>query len=94
VAAWVEVALLRRAAVPLVGRLRPGGGTLGRVAAAGAGAAVVALGARVVVADLATLPAAVLALGATGATYLALTTALRVPEATALVGTLRRRLGR
>ena len=45
-AAWVELALLRRAVARAVGPVRLGGGQLARVVAAGAAAAAAALGAR------------------------------------------------
>ena len=94
-AAWVELGLLRRRLRPLVVTIRLGGGSLARTVAAALVAAVVALGARVLVGDLhPLLLAAPLTFGAAGLAYLGTASALGVPEAANLVRMVRRRLRR
>jgi hypothetical protein len=93
--AWLEFELLRRRLAGLAGmagRVRMGGGQLGRTLLAGVAAAVVAAGMRRLVLDLDLhpIPTAVLGLAPAGAVYLGLALALRVPEGSALVRPLRR----
>lgn len=90
IAGWAEYALLRRALRRRVGSVRIGGGEGGRIVSAAAVAAVVGLVARPVVAGLPVALAALLALPAVGAAYLAVAYGLRVSEARALLGRLRR----
>lgn len=89
VGAWVELALLRRAlrrASPALGRLPVGGPRRRALTAAAAVAGAVAVAAQLAVGDrLHPLAAAAVVLAPAGLAYLALTAALRVPEARALL---------
>jgi putative peptidoglycan lipid II flippase len=93
-AAWLELGLLRRRLAGRGAPVRLGGGVLGRLVAAAGAAAVVGVILRPVVADLATLPALVVAGAPTGAAYLLASHLLGVPEARSLVGGVTRRLRR
>ncbi|HUF33648.1 MAG TPA: murein biosynthesis integral membrane protein MurJ [Acidimicrobiales bacterium] len=92
--AWVELALLRRRLTASVGQVRLGGGHLGRILLATAGAGAVALFGRPLVDHLHPVVALALVGGPSGLMYLTATTALGVPEARALVGGVTRRLSR
>ena len=87
---WLELALLRRRVASLVGPVRLGGGVLGRTAVAAAAAAAVAGLLRQAVLDLPTIPGALAALAPAAVVYLAVATALGLPEAAALLRPLRR----
>jgi putative peptidoglycan lipid II flippase len=88
--ASLELALLRRRLSARVGRLRLGGGQLGRLAVAGAAAAATGVALRPVAGGLAP-PLALLVAGVpAGAVYAAVTLRLRVPEAGAARANLRR----
>jgi putative peptidoglycan lipid II flippase len=89
-AAWLELALLRRRLAPVTGSVRLGGGHLGRTVVAAGAAAAVAAGLRQLVLDLHPIAGAVIALTPAGLVYVALTRLLRVPEADALVRPLGR----
>jgi putative peptidoglycan lipid II flippase len=91
IGAWLEYALLRRVVATRFGRVRLGGGTLGRVATATGAAVAVALVGRWIVASLPPLPAALLVLVPAAAAYFATAAALGLPEATDLLGRLARR---
>ena len=84
-AAWLELALLRRRLASVTGPVRIGGGHLVPTVAAALAAAAVAAALRQLVLDLHPIPGAVLALGPAGLVYLAVTAALRVPEAGAVL---------
>lgn len=93
--AWVEYRLLREAVHARFGRVvRAGGGAMPRILASALPAAVVAVGARVAVADLHPLVAAAVALPLTGAVYVAVASRIGVGEARALVDAVVRRLRR
>jgi putative peptidoglycan lipid II flippase len=94
IAAWLEVVLLRRRLTASIGRVRLGGGHLGRILLATGLAAAIAVGLRGAVDHLHPVAALALAGGPAGAAYLLATTALGVPEARALVGGATRRLAR
>ncbi|MBW3621116.1 MAG: murein biosynthesis integral membrane protein MurJ [Actinobacteria bacterium] len=93
--AWIEYQLLRRTLSRRLDRdIRAGGGDLPRILLAAVAAGIVAIGARYIVSGWHPIPGAAVALPLTGAAYLAAATALGVGEARALVGLVRRRLGR
>ncbi len=85
VGAWLEFALLRRATRSRLPRIRIGGSQRTPILAGGAAAAVVVVVARQLLLDLAPIPGASIALVSAGAVYLAVTAALGVPEARALL---------
>lgn len=93
-AGWLEMLLLRRALNARVGRTGLPAGFSLRVWGAALGAAGAGWGAKLLGAGLGPVLLGVLVCGAFAAAYAALTLALRVPEATALAASLRRRLGR
>jgi len=88
---WLEFALLRRTLVARIGCPEPSRGYLWRLWAATAVAVAVSWGLLLVIGDLHPIPRAVVILPAFGLTYVALTVALKVPEAEALVARMRRR---
>ena len=88
--AWLELVLLRRRVVALVGPVQLGGGVLGRSAVAAGVAAAVAALLRQLVLDLPTIPAALLALVPAALVYLVMASALGLAEAAALTRPLRR----
>ncbi|MDQ3146746.1 MAG: hypothetical protein M3R01_07385, partial [Actinomycetota bacterium] len=90
-AAWVELSMLRRALRGKVGKVRLGGAHLGRTGLASAAAALVALGARLLVGPQWPPLALVLTGGPAAVTYLAAAGALGLPEARALSSSIRRR---
>jgi putative peptidoglycan lipid II flippase len=94
ITAWVELALLRRRLGASVGPVRLGGGQLGRILLGCAAAGVVALGLRPLVDALHPLLALAAAGGPAGVAYLAVTTAVGVPEARDLLAAVRRRARR
>jgi len=91
VTGWLEFTLLRRTLVGRIGSPEPDRGYLWRLWLATAAAVAVAWGLLLVVGDLHPIPRAVVILPAFGLTYLAMTTALKVPEAQALLARVRRR---
>ncbi|MEX1165077.1 MAG: murein biosynthesis integral membrane protein MurJ [Nitriliruptor sp.] len=93
VGAWFELTLLRIRVGIVFGRPRLGGPHLRSLLVAAGAAAVAALGARTLIAEL-ELPMrveAVLALGLVGSVYLAVTLAAGVPEARELLDSAKRR---
>ncbi|MDQ3574759.1 MAG: murein biosynthesis integral membrane protein MurJ, partial [Actinomycetota bacterium] len=95
VGAWIEFGILRRRLqAGSGGVIKVGGGWLGRLAVAGGVASAVALGLRAVVADLHPLAAApIAAVPAVGA-YLVAAQWVGVPEASAVISAVRRRVRR
>lgn len=94
-AGWVEYALLRRALHRRLGGFGVPGAALGKLWGAAGLAATAGWGVKLAVDDaLPPLARAGLVVAAFGAFYLALTAVLREGESAALVGRVRRRLGR
>lgn len=98
IAGWVEFALLRRALRARIGSVDFPGGFLARLWLSAALAAAAGLGLRFLLRGHGLLdhplPRAALVFSLFGATYLGATLALRVPEATAALGRVRRLLKR
>lgn len=94
VAAWLEYGLLRRAVRRDVGRIRLGGGQLGRIALATAAAALAAGLARPLLDDLVPVLAGAAGVGLMVAVYVPAAAALEVTEVRVLLAALRRRVGR
>lgn len=93
-AGWLEMLLLRRALNARVGRTGLPLAFSLRVWGASLGAAAAGWGVKLAAGDLGPVVLGVLVCGAFAAVYGALALALKVPEASALLATVRRRLGR
>ena len=98
IAGWVEFLLLRRGIGQRVGEVHVTRGLLWRLWTSAALATAVALGVKFALEHVALLsrpiPRAVIVLGLFGATYLAATLALRIPEASSVLNRARRLLRR
>lgn len=92
VGAWLEYWLLHRTVGRRVGSTRLGGGYLGRTLVAAVLAAVAGLAVRPLLSGLPPLVGGPVAAGVFGAVYALTAWRLRLPEATDLVGVVRRRL--
>lgn len=93
-AGWIEYALLRSALGRTIGRTRVPWGALARLWMAAALAAAAAWGVRLVTGGAAPVVAAAVVTAAFGAVYLGVTALAGEGESAALVGRVRRRLGR
>jgi putative peptidoglycan lipid II flippase len=94
VAGWIEFALLRRGIGARIGLCHLPKGLLPRLWGAAVVATAVGLGAKLTLPPLHPIVRAAIVLGLFGATYLAATLALGVPEASAATARLRRLLRR
>lgn len=92
-AGWVEMLLLRRALNARIGKTGLTASFSLRVWSAAAGGAAAGLGVKIVAGGLGPVLLGVLVCGAFAAAYGALALLFRVPEASALAGAIRRRLG-
>jgi putative peptidoglycan lipid II flippase len=90
VAGWIEFALLRRGIGARIGLCHLPRGLLPRLWAAAAAATAVGLGAKLALPPLHPIARAAVVLGLFGATYLGVTLALGVSEASAVTARLRR----
>jgi putative peptidoglycan lipid II flippase len=90
VAGWVEYALLRRGISQRIGACHLPKGLLPRLWAAAALATAAALGVKFVLPELHPIPRAIGVLGVFGAVYLAVTSALKIPEAAQMISRIRR----
>jgi putative peptidoglycan lipid II flippase len=93
IAAWVECVLLRRSLVPRLGDVGVDRPYQGRLWAAALAAALVAWGVKLVLGVGHPLTLGFVALPLYGAVYLAVTAAMRIPEAAAMGARVRRLLG-
>ncbi|MEK7240300.1 MAG: murein biosynthesis integral membrane protein MurJ [Gemmatimonadota bacterium] len=93
IAAWVECALLRRSLVPRIGDVGVDRPYQVKLWGAALGAAVVALGVKLVLGVERPLVLGLVALPLYGATYLAATASMGIAEVSALAGRLKRFIG-
>ena len=92
VGAWLEWGLLRRGLRKRIGAVGAGFGNLARMLGAALAAAAAGHGVRLALGDMHSLPAALFVATAYGVVYFGVARALGLTEASAILGSLRRRL--